>query len=275
MAARVIRESYDGGSIELPDTCPRPCNAPDNLVTLDVTERGAARATLHLTRDETLALALTLLATVDELDSPPTASTQTAHDGPGAAPTRGNEGQVGPSTQDDAGGHTRTEAGHGGPSAAVPGRIETTTECWPGCPTCAARRLKAADRLAIDVAQAEAVAAEVHGTEEPLPVEDPGPDDMTEPDEPVGDLTGGSYYASAVAAAERQLAADGVTYADSVERSRAFAAALDRAKAELLANSTPVGRTNPNTCEHGYRFENALCPIAECGASAHIPAVPE
>lgn len=45
----------------------------------------------------------------------------------------------------------------------------------------------------------------------------------------------------------------------------AVADALQAARDERLANSTPVD--NPNVCEHGYRFENALCPVVECGAS--------
>lgn len=50
------------------------------------------------------------------------------------------------------------------------------------------------------------------------------------------------------------------------------AGVLNSAREELLANSTPVGRSNPSVCEHGYRFENALCPLATCGASAYLQA---
>lgn len=53
------------------------------------------------------------------------------------------------------------------------------------------------------------------------------------------------------------------------ENARAVAAVLNSARAELLANSTPVAR-NPSCCEHGYRYENALCPVTTCGAA---PAV--
>lgn len=37
---------------------------------------------------------------------------------------------------------------------------------------------------------------------------------------------------------------------------------------EVVDENAPVA--NPNVCDHGYRFENALCPHAECGASAAV-----
>lgn len=44
----------------------------------------------------------------------------------------------------------------------------------------------------------------------------------------------------------------------------------DEVAGPVNAESPAPGRStsgNPNVCEHGYRFENALCPFADCGAS--------
>jgi len=72
--ARRVRESYDGGSVEVEpyDRTTQPYAHPtaDGRIVLDVTERGMGRATLHLTRDEVVELAAHLHAVLAETTPP-------------------------------------------------------------------------------------------------------------------------------------------------------------------------------------------------------------
>ncbi len=254
MTARVIRVSYDGGSIEVEpyDRTTRPYAHPtaDGRIVLDVIERGLDRAVLHLTAEEVgahIADCVSALAELDGLtrldvlrrlaDAEEQLATQAAPDGAGAAPT-GDGGDAGDqrlSPQHDDGGHTRTTATGLSNPPAESGRLthvhtegrEDCTHCLPQC--CSGCHDDESAR-----AVAQRLAHETHldavdrqlATDEDRPFgermalheEDPGPDDMAEPDEPIGHLAGGNYYRSA-------------TVID----------ALRRARNELLANSTLVG----------------------------------
>jgi hypothetical protein len=305
MTAHTIRESYDGGltRVAIFDRAERPFahESADGTIALTVVERGMATANLHLTPTE-----------VDDL----IAALQTARAELATQNTR-SSASVGEDRYPCGGPDC---SGHLTPRKRC---LATGTETWTAADM--AREVEFLDPLVIDVAQAEAVAAEVHGTEEPTtPNETPGVISSGRFGFPATSTLSGLSIAEITAA---RLAAypDAATvpfevggalhivgrcgcsdcedaFAESTpvsavpdRNARLVAAALVRAHDELLANSTAVpdhrpidpvtGTTsapgadlgtllglmhNPNVCEHGYRFENGLCPQAACGASAYV-----